>query len=267
MQGMGVVAASHLPSARGWDVAGIVTERGSDVKNFKVGDEVCGMPAFPHIAGCFAEYIIADENDLAKKPANISFEEAAAYPLVSLTAWQALIEFGELKESQRVLIHAAAGGVGHIAVKIAHHFKDENFGTASHKKEKMLKDLGLTHFIDYQNEQFDHVANDLDLVLDTMGGDIAHRSLAILKNTGRFVTLLGHGQPEILEDANKRGIANLSMLVSPNGAQMANIAKLIEKNALTIHIDRTFNIQDANEAFDLLSKGHTSGKIVLTPFK
>jgi len=113
-------------------------------------------------------------------------------------------------------------------------------------------------------DEIQYLANNIDLVLDSIGGETAHRSLTVLKDTGRFVTLLGHGHPEVLDEASKRGIVNHSMLVSPNGAQLANIAKLIEQNALTIHIDHTFDMQDANNAFALLSKGHTRGKIVLT---
>lgn len=262
----GVVDESALPYIPGWDVSGVITAVGANVRKFKVGDEVFGMLNFPKLGRTHAEYVVANPDDLAIKPSNISFEEAAGIPLAALTAWQALAQ-ANIQPEQKILIHAAAGGVGHIAVQLAKLKSLYVIGTASENNFHTLKQLGVDQCIDYKQQQFDELVHDCDIVLDTMGGDVLTRSITILKPQGYLLTLLGHRYPELLTAAKKAHITPVAILVAPSGEQLQEMARLIENNQLKIIIDRVYPFAEINAAYQHLAQGHAKGKVVLTMTK
>ena len=166
-----------LPAILGWDVSGVAESAGKDVKEFKAGDAVFGCIGFPDLGKAYAEFTAIDPKYLAKKPANISFDEAAAVPLAGLTAYQAITEHLKISAGQKVLIQAAAGGVGHLAVQFAKLDGAFVIGTASEKNENFLKKTGVDQFIDYKKEKFEDIVSNLDAVLDAMGGEVLYRSI------------------------------------------------------------------------------------------
>src|SRR5690242_18553474 len=187
--GRGVSGLPEAPIILGWDIAGVVEEVGSRVDQFATGEEVFGMVRFPEFGNAYADYVAAPASELAKKPANISFAEAAAAPLVSLTAWQALFEVAQLQAGQTLLVHAAAGGVGHVAVQLGSWRGARVLGTASAQNADFLRDLGVDQVIDYTHERFEDAARAVDVVLDTQGGTTQRRSLAVLKQGGMLVSI------------------------------------------------------------------------------
>ncbi len=176
----------------GWDISGIIEKTGSEVKSFKIGDEVFGMINFAGNGKAYAEYVAAPAAHLALKPANISFEEAAAATLAALTAWQALVTHGKIKGGKKVLIHGASGGVGHYAVQIAKYFGAYIIGSASGPNRNFVKELGADEFIDYTSETFEEKVKDADLVIDSLGGEHLCRSLKATKSGGRLICLKGN---------------------------------------------------------------------------
>ena len=260
--GKGVLEANHLPYIPGWDVAGVIVEVGSPVGDFKVGDAVFGMLNFPKLAGTHAEYVAANPDHLAIKPSNLSFIEAAATPLAALTAWQGLL-MANLQPKQQILIHAAAGGVGHLAVQLAKLKKAYVIGTASEKNRDFLRTLGLDQWIDYHKSKFDELLSQLDVVFDGVGGEVMRRSLSVIKPHGHLITLLGHRFPEIIAEAKSRKIIPVSVIVKPSGKDMAQLAQLIFDNQLKITIDSVFSLNEVVKAYRYLEQGHRRGKVVL----
>ncbi|MDQ1480615.1 MAG: hypothetical protein QOI44_1476, partial [Actinomycetota bacterium] len=177
------------PPVLGYDVSGVVEATGAGVTLFAPGDEVFGMPRFPHQAGAYAEYLTAPSRHLARKPPSLNHVEAAALPLVGLTAWQALVDTAVVRPGQRVLIHAAAGGVGHLAVQIAKARGAYVIGSASPAKHDVVRKLGADEVIDYRAVDFLDAVHDIDVVIDPVGGDYVERSLATLREGGILVTL------------------------------------------------------------------------------
>ena len=246
----------------GWDIAGVVEEVGGRVDRFAPGEEVFGMVRFPEFGNAYADYVAAPADDLAKKPANISFVEAAAAPLVALTAWQALFEAAQLQPGQTVLIHAATGGVGHVAVQLAKWRGARVVGTASARNADFLRGLGVDQVIDYTSERFEDIAQEVDVVLDTQGGATQQRSFAVLKPGGMLVSIA-----ETPDEARARiyDVNVVDFLVHPGGEQMAQIAQLLESGSLRVEVAHTFPLAEAAEAHRLSETGHTRGKIVLVP--
>src|SRR6218665_3365142 len=175
------------PLILGWDISGIVTESRSDL--FKTGDEVFGMVNFPGHGKAYAEYVISPADQLALKPANISHEEAAAATLAALTAYQGLVHKANLQAGQRVLVHAAAGGVGHFVVQIAKHLGAYVIGTSSAANKDFVLSLGADEHIDYKAVPFETAVADIDFVLDSMGGDYIDRSLLVTKKGGTIISI------------------------------------------------------------------------------
>src|SRR5690625_457156 len=169
----------EFPLILGWDAAGVVSEVGKDVVNFKVGDAVFARPNMAN--GTYSEYVAVEEELVALKPKSLSFEEAASVPLAGLTAWQCLVDFGQIKEGDKVLIHAGSGGVGSFGIQIAKSFGAHVISTASGKNEACLKKLGVDEFINYETTNFIDVVKDVDLVVDTMGGEILEESMEVVK--------------------------------------------------------------------------------------
>ncbi|GAA1111229.1 NADP-dependent oxidoreductase [Nocardiopsis metallicus] len=254
---------NRLPLVLGWDVSGVVVAVGFGVTLFQPGDEVFGMLPYPHGVGSHAEYVVGPTRAFARKPAGIDHVQAGALPLAALTAYQALVDTAEIRADQRVLVHAAAGGVGHLAVQIAKAHGAHVIGTASAPKHEFLRELGADEVIDYREVDFTEATGDIDVVLDPLAGEVAARSLEVLRPGGTLVSLLPlHG--EVVEQASQRGIRATPMLVEADHAGMNAIAEMVEKGALRAHVEATFPLAEAAGAHALGETGRTTGKIVLT---
>jgi NADPH:quinone reductase-like Zn-dependent oxidoreductase len=251
------------PFTLGWDVSGVVEETGFGVTLFKPGDEVFGMLPYPHGVGSHAEYVAGPARAFAAKPANVDHVQAAALPLAALTAWQALNDTARLRPGQRVLIHAAAGGVGHLAVQIAKARGAYVIGTASAGNHDLVRGLGADEVIDYHATDFAAAVSDVDVVLDTVGGDYAARSLRTLRAGGVLVSLLPFPR-EVATDAASKGVRAQVMLVEADHAGMTAIADLIAEGRLHPVIAATFPMADAAKAHERGDTGHVAGKLVLT---
>jgi NADPH:quinone reductase-like Zn-dependent oxidoreductase len=251
------------PFVLGWDVSGVVEAVGIGVAAFAPGDEVFGMLPYPFGHGSHAEYVIAPVRALARKPAGTDHVQAGALPLVSLTAWQALVEHAGLRAGQRVLIHAAAGGVGHVAVQIAKARGAYVIGTASAGKHEFLREIGVDEAVDYRETDFTEAVKDADVVLDTIGGDNALRSLRVLRPGGVLVSILPGGSDDLYEEAERLGVRALRMLVDADRSGMEAIAELVEAGKLHATIAGTFPLAAAAEAHASGDTGRTTGKLVL----
>ncbi|MFH9589134.1 NADP-dependent oxidoreductase [Streptomyces luteogriseus] len=251
------------PFVLGWDVSGVVEAVGIGVVAFAPGDEVFGMLPYPYGHGSHAEYVIAPVRALTRKPAGVDHTQAGALPLVSLTAWQALTEHADLRPGQRVLIHAAAGGVEHVAVQIAKARGAYVIGTASAGKHDFLREIGVDETIDYRETDVTEAVKDVDVVLDTIGGDTSLRSLRVLRPGGVLVSILPGGSDELYEEADRLGVRALRMLVDADRGGMEAIADLAGAGKLRATIAGTFPLAQAAEAHALGDTGRTTGKLVL----
>lgn len=252
------------PAILGWDVSGVVVARGGGASLYEVGDEVFGMPRFPAQAGAYADYVVAPSRQLAPKPAGLSHVEAAALPLVGLTAWQSLAEVAKVQPGQRVLVHAAGGGLGHVAVQIAKALGAHVIGTASAGKHEWLRSIGADELIDYRETDFAAVLRDIDVVFDGIGGEYTARSVGVVRDGGTIVVLpggvdLGAAEP----DAVARGIHAGWTLVEPDRHGLLELTKLVESGQLRPQIAATFPLEEVGRAHELGEDGHTAGKIVL----
>ncbi|MFJ9697422.1 NADP-dependent oxidoreductase [Kitasatospora sp. NPDC101183] len=254
----------RLPLVLGWDVSGVVAAVGLGVTIHEVGDEVFGMLPYPDGVGSFAEYVVAPARALVRKPAGVDHVQAGAIPLAALTAWQALVDAADVEPGQRVLVHAAAGGVGHLAVQIAKTRGAYVIGTASAAKHALLRELGADELIDYRSEDFAAIAP-VDVVLDAIGGDTATRSLAALKPGGRLVTIALSSLPaDLAEQAAAHGVRLHPLLVEADQAGMLAIAELVTAGKLRAVVEATFPLDRAAEGHALGDTGRVTGKIVLT---
>ncbi|MEV6961150.1 NADP-dependent oxidoreductase [Streptomyces sp. NPDC051207] len=251
------------PFVLGWDVSGVVEAVGVGVARFQVGDEVFGMLPYPFGHGSHAEYVTGPARAFAHKPASIDHAQAGALPLVSLTAWQALVETADVREGQRVLIHAAAGGVGHVAVQIAKARGAHVIGTASAGKHDFLRGIGVDEAIDYRTTDFASAVKDVDVVLDTLGEDTPVRSLRVLRPGGIVVSILPGGSDEFPREAERLGMRAVRMLVDASHSGMRAVAELVEAGRLRPEIERTFPLAEAARAHALGGTGRTTGKLVL----
>ncbi|WP_433467835.1 NADP-dependent oxidoreductase [Spirillospora sp. CA-128828] len=247
----------------GWDVSGVVEEVSRGVTLFKPGDEVFGMLPYPHGAGAYAEYAKATARSFARKPSNIDHVQSAALPLAALTAYQALVDTADLRPGQRVLIHAAAGGVGHLAVQIAKARGAHVIGTASTGKHELLHELGADELIDYRTTDFTEAVGDVDVVLDSLAGDVRTRSLDVLRKGGTLVSILPRDSDADTKKAAERGVRLEGMLVEADHAGMRAIAELAQEGRLRAHIDATYPLAEAAKAHTHGETGHTTGKVVL----
>lgn len=249
----------------GWDVAGVITKVAEDVKEFSVGDEVFGTINFPGQGGAYAEYAVAPAHQLARKPNNISMPEAAAATLATLTAWQALIDFGHIKKGDRVLIHGGAGGVGNYAIQIARNIGCYVITTASASDADFVKSLGADEVIDYKTQKFEEIINDIDFILDTVGGENFVRSLKVLKPEGTIVLISTPNIEETNKVAEEQHVKNYKlMMMHSDGEDMRHIAEMLANGSLKIHVDKTFPFDEISEAQNLLENGKVKGKIVIT---
>ncbi len=254
-----------LPFVLGYDVSGVVEDSGVGQALYKPGDEVFGMLKYPDRHGAFAEYVTAPSRHFVRKPAAVDHVQAAGIPLAGLTAYQALVDVAGLKGGQRVLVHAAAGGVGHLAVQIAKARGAYVIGTASATKHEFLRGLGADELVDYRNEDFAEVVRDVDVVLETIGGDYGPRSLRTLRKGGTIVSLvLRELDPDLHRQAAELGIRSEGMLVEPDHAAMRALAALVEAGRLRVEIAAALPLAEAAKAHELGETNRVSGKIVLT---
>lgn len=252
------------PFTLGWDVSGVVEKVGIGVARFAPGDEVFGMLPYPFGHGSHAEFVAAPARLFTKKPTSVDHVQAGALPLVSLTAWQALVENANLQPGQRVLVHAAAGGVGHIAVQIAKARGAYVIGTASAGKHEFLRELGADEAIDYHAEDFAEVAKDIDVVLDTIGGETQMRSLRTLRPGGIVVSIVPMGSDDFYREAEALGVRAVRILVDASRSQLASIAELVDAGSVRARIAATFPLAEIAAAHALGETGRTAGKIVIT---
>jgi NADPH:quinone reductase-like Zn-dependent oxidoreductase len=253
----------EYPLILGWDVAGVVSAAGEGVTIYRPGDEVYGMPLFPRFPRGYAEYVVAPARHFAPKPAALSFTEAAAVPLAALTAWQGLVDTAGLRRGQRVLIHAAGGGVGHLAVQIAKHLGAYVIGTASTGKIGFVRELGADEVIDYTTTDFVPAAGQVDVAFDPIAGDYSLRTLQVVRDGGHLVSIL-----DVPDDAQKaaadRGISAGFTLVEPDRLALSAITDLINSGCLRPVVDSVYPLDRAADAHRYGELGHTTGKIVLS---
>ncbi len=268
-----------FPIILGTDISGIVEKVADDINEFSVGDEVYTMVRFPSYGNskAYAEYVNVAVSELAHKPAGISHVQAAASPMSLLTAWQFMIDLGHNEqnplqpnahepvelEGKTVLINGAGGGVGHFAVQLAKWKGAKVIAVASGKQETFLRDLGADEFIDYTKTNAHEIVRDVDLVIDSVGGPTTGRFLQTLKSGGALFPIFplgftGH------DEAKKLGIIVSTTQVRSNGAQLTEIARLLDDGTIRVAIDSEFPLADAQKAHERASGGHIQGKIVLT---
>jgi len=251
--------AHSFPIILGWDVSGVIEEVGPNVSRFKKGDEVYSLPDHTR-NGAYGEYIVVRESEVALKPNALHHVRAAAMPLATLTAWQALFDTAQLQPRQRVLVHGAAGGVGHFAVQLAKWKGAHVIGTASARNHEMLYELGADELVDYTVLKFESIVRDVDVVLDTIGGDTQERSWQVLKKGGALVSLV---QQSSENKAKEHGVRGIRLGARANGQELVEIAKIVDAGKLAPVIDRILPLSEARRAHELSQSGHTHGKIVL----
>jgi NADPH:quinone reductase-like Zn-dependent oxidoreductase len=249
------------PFTVGWDISGVVEAAGAGA-DFNVGDDVFGMPLFPKEAGAYAEKAAAPAAELAAKPAALDHVHAAALPLAGLTAWQGLVRAAGLGAGQRVLIHGAAGGVGHLAVQIAKACGATVIATASSDKVAFVRSLGADEVIDYRKTDFVGKAKDVDVALETVGGDHAAETVKALRPGGVLVSLLGVNDAAAAA-ATTRGIRVERISVRPDRDGLVELARLADAGKLKVHVEKTFPLAEAGAAHAFLAT-KPKGKVVLT---
>lgn len=252
------------PYTLGWDVSGVVEQVGLGVTLFQPGDEVFGMLPYPFGAGSHAEYVTGPARAFVHKPAAVSSVQAGAAPLVGLTAWQSLVDTAGLTAGDRVLIHAAAGGVGHVAVQIAKARGAHVIGTASAEKHEFVRSLGADEVIDYRMVDFAEAVSDVDVVLDTLGGQNQIRSLSTLRPAGTLVSTVPAAAEGLHQQAEQMGLRAELILVEADHAGMQAIADLMATGRLRPTIAQTFPLAQAAEAHRAGETNRTTGKLVLT---
>ena len=259
--GFGRRSPDAQPMVLGWDVAGIVESAGPAASKFKKGDAVFAFLPLQR-GGGYAEYVIVDEAIAVAKPKSLTFVEAAAVPLAAMTAWQAMLDTGGLKEGQTVLIHGGSGGVGAFAVQIAKAKGAKVIATASTPNQEFLKELGADVAIDYKTQKFEDIAKDVDVVLDTVGGagETQKRSFEVLRKGGSLVSIVGGPDQNL---AKEKGVNAKGILVKPDAKQLSQIAELIDSGKIKVTVSQVVPLQDVAKAHEQIETGHTKGKIVL----
>ncbi|MFD7258113.1 NADP-dependent oxidoreductase [Streptomyces sp. NPDC059874] len=248
----------------GWDLSGVVEAVGIGVTTLAPGDEVFGMPRHPLPAGAYAEYVTSPARHLVRKPASLSHVRAAALPLAAMTAWQALVDTADVRPGQRVLVHAAAGGVGHLAVQIAKARGAHVVGTARTAKHALLRDLGADELVDYTEAAFETAIDPVDVVIDAIGGEYGPRSLRALRPGGMLVSLASPAEAYLAEEARPLGLRAAFMAVEADQAGLREIAALAEAGLLRPEIDTVLPLELAGKAHELSDSRRTTGKIVLS---
>ena len=250
--------AEQLPITLGRDVSGTIARCGTQARDCEEGTDVFAL--LPPGRGGYAEYVSVKASQLVPKPSRLDHVHAAAVPLAALTAWQGLYDHGQLKPGQRVLIHGAAGGVGHFAVQLAKIAGAEVFATATRSDAGFLRELGADHVIDFRSERFEDNVSDVDLVFDLVGGETQDRSWAVLQQGGTLVSTLN--QPSE-EKARQRGARGISYLTQTNPEELARIARLIDEGKLRPWVEQAYPLEEVASAQDQLEHKHVRGKTVI----
>lgn len=245
-----------MPFIPGRDIAGIVEEVGPGVTAFQKGQAVFGQSAM----GGYAEYVTASVNTLALKPESLSFDDAAAIPVGATTAWQGLFDYGDLQPGQTVLVQGASGGVGMFAVQFARWKGAHVIGTTSTSNVEFVRSLGAETVIDYKKTSVEQAVHDVDLVFDTVGGDVLKSSVQVVKQGGTLVTIAGQPPQEQVKERNIQ-VKSFSAQVSSHLLQQ--FAKLIQEGQLKVFVQETFPLSQARQSHELSEKGHGRGRIVL----
>lgn len=262
-EGRGAAATlGEPPFTIGWDVAGTVTAVGGGVTRFREGDEVLGMPWFPREAAAYAEYVTAPSRHFVGKPHALSFEEAAALPLAGLTAWQIVVDTIALQDGDDVLIHGAAGGVGHLAVQVAKARGATVFATARSEQGGWLTGLGADQVIDYRSQRFEELVADLDAVIDFPGGN-GERSLEVLRPGGILVSVPSGVPAGLAEAARAKRQRLTGFLVEPDPVGLEGLIELVEAGRLQVRVDTVLELEHAAAAHRRAEQHHGGGKIVL----
>jgi len=248
-----------FPVILGGDISGVVEKVGSKITKFKSGDPVFAYVSLDNSGG-YAQYALVTEREAAPKPKSLTYVEGAAVPIVALTAWQALIDTARLKAGQTVLIHGGSGGVGSFAIQLAKAHGAKVIATASTANQELLKQLGADVVIDYTKQNFENIAKDVDVVLDSIGKDTLARSYGVMKKGGIIVSLVARPDPAELE---KHGIRGEALSVGPNSDELSEIGKLIDEKKINVIVSQTFPLSEARKAQEQVATGHTRGKIVL----
>ncbi|MFH8367740.1 NADP-dependent oxidoreductase [Streptomyces sp. NPDC018031] len=249
------------PFGVGWDISGVVEEAGPGAR-FKPGDEVFGMPFFPRAATGYAEYVAVPSRQVARKPAALDHVQAAAIPLAALTAWQGLVDAARVGEGQRVLIHRAAGGVGHFAVQIAKARGAHVIGLASAAKHDFVRSLGADEVIDYRTTDYTETVRDVDIVLDSNSDGT--RALSVLRPGGTLISIMEHWNQELAAEVEAAGRHFAGISVEPDYASLEAIAALVDAGRFRPHVAETFPLAEAGKAHELVGSGKVQGKVVLT---
>jgi NADPH:quinone reductase-like Zn-dependent oxidoreductase len=248
------------PLTLGTDFAGEVVAVGADIRHVAPGDAVYGL--VPGHNGTFAEFTIAKANEVTHKPRNLDYVYAAALPLPSMAAWQSLFDLAQLQRGERVLIHGAAGTVGSLAVQLAKSQGAYVYGTDIPEKAQFIQSLGIDRFINTQTERFEDIVEDVNIVLDYVGGEYLERSYNVLKPGGRYVTALMMQTPQ--DEADRRGIRSFGLASQPRADYLAKVAELVDAGSLKVFVSRTFPLADVSAAMDFRMKSKIPGKVVLT---
>jgi NADPH:quinone reductase-like Zn-dependent oxidoreductase len=248
-----------FPIILGGDAAGVVEKVGSKITKFKPGDPVFAYVSLDNSGG-YAQYALVTEREAAPKPKSLTYVEAAAVPIVAMTAWQALVNTAKLNAGQTVLIHGGSGGVGSFAIQIAKARGAKVIATASTRNQDFLKQLGADVAIDYTKQKFEDIAKDVDVVLDSIGGDTLARSYGVVKKEGVIVSLVARPKESELE---KHGIRGATLNAEPNSDELAEIGRLIDEKKIKVVVSQTFPLSEATKAQEQVATGHTRGKIVL----
>lgn len=259
-------AIANYPAVLGADFSGIVVAGPYEASPFQPGDEVFGTVPVPRLAGTYAEFVSVPTMNLARKPPRLTHIEAAGVPLAALTAWGLVVDLAKTHEGQRILIHAGAGGVGHFAVQLAAYFGAHVIATGSQRNIAWLRELGAAEVIDYQSTRFERELSGVDVVVDLIGNthdDTGTRSLKVLRPGGLLINAPSGSWPTVMEDAAAAGVRATTYKVSPDGATLAIIGRLLESGDVHVTVDRVFDLEQVAEAHTALETGHTRGKIVL----
>ena len=255
-----------LPWIPGWDLSGVVASVGSDVTDFESGDRVFGTVRLPESGGAFAEYITVTAEEVTTKPESLSHTEAAGVPMVGQTAFHALSEEAGLESGQRVLVHAAAGGVGHMAVQFAANTGADVIGTASGYNEAFLRDLGVDEFVNYREERFEDVLTDIDVVLDSVGGEVLERSVDVVRPGGVVVTLPERPSERLVKKCRAEHeieVRFFDVVVDAEPSTLERVATRVEASKVRPEISETYPLAGVKEALDRSAAGHVRGKLVL----
>ena len=248
-----------LPVTLGWDVAGVVTQVGESVSDFKIGDEVFSRPDISR-NGSYAEFIAVKANEAVLKSSKLDFAQAASLPLAGITAWQCLVDVGQIQADQRVLIHAGAGGVGHLAIQIAKAKGATVIATASTANQALLTELGADQAVDYTKGPLSEQIKAVDLVIDTVGGAVQENSWGLLKKGGLLVSVTDAPSEEV---AKQHGVRSAFVFIEPSSRILGELNALVETDELRPLIEHRFSLEQIVDAHKQSQSGRTRGKIVI----